>query len=86
MKKPFPKSKSEKDFVDFFEKTDLGDYLEAKDLVRAQFHLKKQDRVVTFRISSDLLETLKKAAEKHRVQYQRLIRFILEENVAHYLR
>jgi len=54
--------------------------------LRASFHLKKQDRVVTFRISSNLLESLKRAAKKHQVQYQRLIRFILEENVAHYLR
>lgn len=86
MKKPLPKFKSEKEFRSFFEKEDMGNFLEEKDLVKAPFRLKKQDRVVTLRISSDLLSSLKKAAEKHRVQYQKLIRFILEKGIAHYLR
>jgi len=86
MKKPFPKFKNNAEFKKFFEKADLSEYIETKDLHPTSFRLKKQDRVITLRLSSALVSALKKAAEKHQTQYQRLIRYILEENIAHYLR
>ena len=85
MKKPLKKTKSRKAFQDFFEKTDLGDYLEPKDLKPFQLHLRSQNRLISFRLSSDLLHMLKQAAEKHHTKYQKLIRSILEENISHYL-
>ncbi|QQR81290.1 MAG: hypothetical protein IPJ69_03910 [Deltaproteobacteria bacterium] len=85
MKKPLPKLKSRKSFAKFVEKTDLGDYLEAKDLKPVKMHLKNQDKVISLRISSDLLDLLKKAADTHHIKYQRLIKSILEENIGHYV-
>ncbi len=85
MKKPFPKLKSRKAFGEFVEKTDLGDYLESKDLKKIPLHFKAQDRLISLRVSSDLLGLLKKAATKQRIKYQRLIKSILEEHVGGYL-
>ncbi|MBF0493460.1 MAG: hypothetical protein HQM15_11875 [Deltaproteobacteria bacterium] len=60
--------------------------MEAKDLKPMNIRLKNQDRLISLRVSSDFLSLLKKAAEKHRTKYQRLIKSILEENIGHYLR
>lgn len=85
MKKPLPKFKSGKAFDEFVEKTDLGDYIEASDLKTVSFHFKAQDRLISLRLSSDLLKLLKKAAIKHNTKYQKLIKSILEEHVQGYL-
>ena len=86
MKKPFPKLKSDKELTKFFDETDLGDYLEEKDLRVTTIRLKKQDRSVTIRLSSDLVGLLKKAAKRYHTKYQKLVRSILEENITSYLR
>ena len=83
--KPFPKLKSRKAFGNFVDKTDLGEYLDSKDLKPFNIRLKNQDRLISLRVSSDLLTLLKKAAVRHRTKYQRLIKSILEENIGHYL-
>lgn len=85
MKKLMPSMKNRKDFIKFFEETDLGDYLESDDLRPVDFRLKNQDRSISLRLSSKLLGLLKKAATTHGTKYQRLIRSILEENVGRYL-
>ncbi|HBF13732.1 MAG TPA: hypothetical protein DDW49_10195 [Deltaproteobacteria bacterium] len=85
MKKPFPKFKSQKAFDKFLETTDLGDYLEPSDFKKVTFKFRNQDRVISLRISSSLLELLKKATAKHNTKYQRLIKSILEEHVVSYL-
>ena len=85
MKKPLKKLKSRKAFQAFFEKTDLGNYLEPKDLKPLRLQLRAQDKLISFRLSSDLLHMLKQAANKHHTKYQKLIRSILEENISHYL-
>lgn len=86
MKKPLPKLKSRKSFGKFVEKNDLGTYLEANDLKASHIRLKNQDRLISLRVSSDFLDLLKKAAQKHHTKYQRLIKSILEENIGAYLR
>lgn len=85
MKKPFPKLKSRKSFGEFVEKTDLGNFLETKDLKPMHLRLKNQDRLISFRLSSSLLKLLKTAAQRQHTKYQRLIRSILEENISSYL-
>ncbi len=86
MKKPLPKLKSKKAFKEFVDKNDLGNYLEAKDLKPTRIRLKNQDRSISLRVSSDFLDLLKKAAQKHHTKYQRLIKSILDENIGNYLR
>ena len=86
MKKPFPKLKSRKAFGQFVEKADLSDYLESQDLKPVHIRLRNQDRLISFRLSSHLLALLRRAAQRHHTKYQRLIRSILEENIASYLR
>ena len=78
--------KSRKDFGKFFSETDLGDYLEANDLRLESIRLRQQDKLISFRLSSDLLALLKKAALRHHTKYQRLIRSILQDNILNYLR
>ncbi len=86
MKKPLPKLKNRKSFGKFVEKNDLGDYLESKDLKPSHIRLRNQGRLISLRLSSEFLDLLKKAAEKHHTKYQRLIKSILEENIGAYLR
>lgn len=83
MKKRLPK-KNEKDFNEFFEKTDFGDYLEPKDIKKMKFELKPKDKLISLRVSSEFLMLLKKAAKKNHTKYQKLIRSILEDNISRY--
>ncbi len=86
MKKPLPEIKTKKAFDKFISNTDLGDYLEENDLVSLPLHFKKQDKVISLRVSNELLQLIKKAANKHKVKYQKLIKSILEENLSYYLK
>lgn len=87
MKKQIKKilSRNNKNFENDFEATDFGDYLEAGDVKTIDFSLRKQDKLITLRVSNDLLQMLKKAADKHHTKYQKLMRLILEKNIGSYV-
>lgn len=87
MKKSLKKilSPNNKNFLDDFDNTDFGGYLGAQDVQKIDFSLRKQDKLVTLRVSSELLALLKKAATKHKTKYQKLMRLVLEKNIAGYV-
>jgi predicted DNA binding CopG/RHH family protein len=89
MKKNPKKEKplSESDYTEYIENTDFGAQLSSGELVpvNLNFNLKAQDRLISIRLSSELIELLKQTAKKHKTKYQKLIRAILEENIVHYL-
>lgn len=74
-----------KNLLQDFDQTDFGEYLQPEDVKKIDFSLRKQDKLVTLRVSAELLSTLKNAAFKHKTKYQKLMRLILEKNVALYL-
>lgn len=92
MKKPFPKFKSPQEEIDFFENTDLGEYIEASDLIRFEDFAKRildeekqKDKMISLRLPGEFLNKIKKAAKKQNIKYQKLIRLILAKNIGHYL-
>ena len=48
-----------------------------------QLALKKQNTKVTIVLTSESVEYFKKAAKKHHMQYQKIIRELLDEYVSH---
>ena len=76
---------TEEEYIEYFDNTDFGDLIESGDVIPVNFRLVKQDRPVSIRLSTDLINILKKAAKKHKTKYQKLIRAILEENIVKYL-
>lgn len=74
-----------KNFLEDFANTDFGNYLSAGDVKKIDFSLRKQDQLVTFRVSLDLLSLLKQAATKQKTKYQKLMRLILEKNIGNYV-
>ena len=81
MKKSF-QSKKEMNFIRYFQKTDFGKFLKAGNLRKVDFRLKKQDKMISLRLSSDLLDEIKQEAGKWKTPYQKLIRTILENHVS----
>lgn len=86
MKKTLNKilSPRNKGFLEDFDKTDFGDYPSVSNIKKINFSLRKQDQVVTLRVSAELLALLKKAAAKQKTKYQKLVRLILEKNITTY--
>lgn len=74
-----------KNFLGDFDDTDFGDYLDTDDVQRLNFSLRTQDKLVTLRLSSELLSLLKKATVKHKTKYQKLMKLILEKNITRYV-
>lgn len=60
---------------------DLSPLLQNASWQKVRFELKPKDRVVTIRVSEDLLNAIKDAAEKRGVNYQKWIRLLLEEGL-----
>lgn len=81
MRKNFSQVAGIRDMFNLFGRTASNDDGFALEKLR----LKKQDRLISLRLSSDLIGLLKTAATKHNTKYQKLIRNILEENIKTYL-
>jgi predicted DNA binding CopG/RHH family protein len=77
MKKKIPTFKSDEAAEAFVAKADLSDYdLSGAKLVR--FELKHKDKSINLRLPEQLLNAVRKQAEKERIPYQRFIRMALE--------
>lgn len=74
---PWDKLKTEDDVANFFDQ-DISEYLEHMNFVPMKFELLPKDKAVTFRMSEDLFEELKKQAKKQGIGYQKFMRAILE--------
>lgn len=77
MKKPLkiPKFKNEDQERDFWSKTDLGDYFEPSDFVRASFpNLKPATRSISLRLPEYIIDRTKEKANALDVPYQTLMK------------
>ena len=61
---------------------DLSDFMSSGDWQVTRFELTKpKNKVITLRISEELLNSVKKRAKKLNLDYQRLIRITLESSL-----
>ena len=77
MKKPLklPKFKNEDEEREFWDKIDLGDYLEPKDFKRVVFpNLKPTTKPISIRLPAYMISRLKQKANFMNVPYQALIK------------
>lgn len=85
MKKPLvlPKFKNEEEEMDFWDKIDLTEYFEPSDFKRGVMfpNLKRTKRLISIRLSEDLIGKVKEKASKLDVPYQSLIRQYIQAGV-----
>lgn len=80
--KKLPVFKSEKDEVLFWENNAITDFYDLKDAIKPFFpNLKLSTKVVTFRATSSLLDSLKMLANQKDVPYQSLMKIYLDDRV-----
>jgi predicted DNA binding CopG/RHH family protein len=80
-KKRLPRLSSNKAAEDFIATADLTRY-DLSGMVPVRFEFKPKTERVNMRLSKDLLDSVKKRADKTGVSYQRFIRLALERAVA----
>lgn len=80
--KKLPVFKSEKDEISFWEKNAITEYYDLKDAVKPVFpNLKFSTKVVTFRATTSLLNSLKILANQKDVPYQSLMKIYLDDRI-----
>lgn len=77
MKKLNKKINKTKDFLD----QDLTSFVENTNWKKVKFELLPKNKLISLRISEELLNQLKKKATKNNIDYQKLIRLILEQSL-----
>ncbi len=82
MKKKLPKFKTDKQIKNFI-KNDISDYINSDNFKPTTFELEKKDRTITLRLPNSLLEALKNSAKKEGINYQKIIRNLIESFVKH---
>lgn len=80
MKKKVPKLKSDKEAEEFLDQ-DLTDYLDLKNFQRVSFEFQPKTKKISLRVSKELLEAVKKKAEREGITYQKFIRKAVEESL-----
>jgi predicted DNA binding CopG/RHH family protein len=80
MKKKLPKFKTDKQIKEFM-KNDISDYINAENLIPMTFEFEKKDKTITLRLPSKLLDELKISAKKEGINYQKIIRSLIESFV-----
>src|SRR5689334_380677 len=84
MKKPLklPEFKSEQEERKFWDTIDITDYFEPSDFRKVAFpNLKPTRRMISIRLPDDLLEQVKKEAQKQDIPYQQLIRHYIRQGL-----
>jgi predicted DNA binding CopG/RHH family protein len=80
MKKRFPALKTDEE-ADAFLEQDLTDYLHTKTAEWMRFEFKPKEKSLNLRISTELLDAVRKNAKREGIPYQRYIRRALERAV-----
>lgn len=79
---PLPSFENEAEERAFWESRDSADYVDWSRAQRVRFpNLKPTSKAISLRLSVDLLERIKTAANKRDVPYQSLIKIWLSEKV-----
>ena len=77
MKKLNKKINKTKDFLD----QDLTAFVENTNWKKVKFELLPKNKLISLRLSEELLNQLKKKANENNIDYQKLIRLILEQSL-----
>ena len=77
MKKSNKKINKQKDYLD----QDLTSLIENSSWKKVKFELLPKNKLISLRISEELLKQLKKKAKENHIDYQKLIRLILEQSI-----
>ena len=80
MKKQLPKFKNDSDIEKFLDR-DLSDHLVPENFQTVTFEFEPKEKMVNLRMSKALFESIKSAAQKKKIPYQRYIRQALENSV-----
>jgi predicted DNA binding CopG/RHH family protein len=78
--KKFFVPKTDKEAEDFLDQ-DLSDYISAENFAPFQFEFKPKQKAVNLRISEELLNAVRAAAQRRGIPYQRYIRQTLEASL-----
>lgn len=81
MRRKVPRLRSDEDAERFLEQ-DLTDYIDRRALRIAHFELRPKDKLISLRLSQQLLDAAKDAAERDGISYQKFIRHAVEEAVS----
>ena len=77
-----PKFKNEDQEREFWDKTDFGDYFEAKDFVRASFpNLKPTSKAISLRMPQTILWDIKQRANSIDIPYQALMKKYISDGI-----
>jgi predicted DNA binding CopG/RHH family protein len=77
MNKSLPQMKTDQEAEQLLEQ-DLSDYLNKDNFVATTFEFAPKDKSITIRMSSELVEAIKKASQIRGISYQRYIREAVE--------
>jgi predicted DNA binding CopG/RHH family protein len=80
MKRKIPIFKTDEEAEAFLETADLTEY-DLSGFKPANFEFAAKDERITMRLPSDLLATIKTAAAKQKMPYQRFIRQLIERGL-----
>ena len=80
MKKKLPPLKSDAEAEAFVETADLSKY-DLSEMTPVRFELKPKDKVINLRLPGQLLEAVRRRAQRAGMPYQRFIRLALERAV-----
>jgi predicted DNA binding CopG/RHH family protein len=81
MAKKFPDLKSDEEADDWLQAADLTEY-DLSEMKKVRFELARKDRSISLRLPAGLLATLKAEAAKANMPTQRLIRMMIEAQLA----
>jgi predicted DNA binding CopG/RHH family protein len=80
MKKKLPKFKTDEQIKKFMG-SDISDYIDQNNFRPLSFEFEKKDKTITLRLPGKLLEELKASAKVEGINYQKLIRSLIESFV-----
>jgi predicted DNA binding CopG/RHH family protein len=82
MKKKLPVLTTDVEAEAFVDTADLSEY-DLSEMVPMRFELKRKDKSVNLRLPEQLLEAVRKRAERAGIPYQRFIRMAIEQALQH---
>jgi predicted DNA binding CopG/RHH family protein len=75
--KKFPEFKTDAEAETFVETADLREY-DFSDMMRIRFEFRRKDKTVSLRLPEELLEPVRRRAQRTGMPYQRFIRMAIE--------
>ena len=81
MKNKFPDFKTDDEAERFVTSADLSRY-DFSDMIPTRFELRRKDKTVSLRLPEQLLEAVRRRAERDGMPYQRFMRLAIERAIS----